>query len=128
MFAPKKMDLEEVPPIQYESGYTTDQIHEITLAHTMLSKRDLVGQPVTLEEFRDIIVPFFRIKRVEAFNLNVGKEKVKKERVPKEVKPKKLTKKQIEAKILEIAFKKAKNEELTEEETLFFNNHTNQLI
>lgn len=128
MFAPKKMDLEEPQVVQYDSGFTADQIHEITLAHSTLTKRDLVGQPVTLEEFRDIIVPFFRIKRVETFNLNVGKEKVKKERVAKEAKPKKLTKKQIEAKVLEIAFKKAKKEELTQEEDEFFNTHTNQLL
>jgi len=127
MFAPIPVEPEIV---KYESGFTEDQEHEIVLKHSLISKRNLTEEPITLEEFRDVIVPYFRVKRTEAFNLNVGKEKVKKERVVKEkvvkekvVKEKKLTKKEIEKQIMSLAFKKARGEDLTETEQEFFDKH-----
>jgi hypothetical protein len=123
MFAPKSLVPEE-PSKLYEHGYTPEQVAIITANKKELERRNLSEVPVTLEEFKDIVVPYQRIQRTEIFNLNPEKEK--KVRVVKEkvVKIKKLTKKQIGEKVTEIVFKLARSEELTEEEQVFFKEHT----
>jgi hypothetical protein len=124
MFAPKSLVPEE-PSKLYDHGYTPEQVAIITTNKKELERRNLSEVPVTLEEFKDIVVPYQRIQRTEVFNLNPEKEK--KVRVVKEkvVKVKKLTKKQISEKVTELVFKLARSEELTEEEQQFFKDNTN---
>ena len=112
----------------YDHGFTPEEVISITAKKKQLEKRNLSDEPVTLEEFKDIVVPFQRIQRTEVFNLNPEKEKkvrVLKEKVVKE-KVVRLTKKFIESKITEIVYKMARGEELLEEETEFFNKHTSK--
>lgn len=124
MFAPKSLVPEE-PSKLYDHGYTPEEVSSITIKKKELDKRNLSEEPITLEEFKDIVVPYQRIQRTEVWNLNPEKEK--KVRVVKEkvVKVKKLTKKQIAEKVTEIVFKLARSEELTEEEEQFFKDNTN---
>lgn len=134
-FAPITTDLpinENIPP-PYEHGYSETQVIEITQAKENLEKRNLAEEPVTLEEFKTIIVPFQRIKRTTTFNLNPEKIKItkpKKEPKPKVIKPpkvKKLTKKYIESEMSRIIFAKAMEQELTEEDNLFIEAHTQKI-
>ena len=125
--APKALQAvpEEEKP-KYQSGYTEEEELIIKEKKKQLDLRDLSEQPVTLEEFRDIVCPWFRIHRTEQFTLHP--EKVKAVRVPKEPKPKvekvpkekKLTKAQTTAKMQGILMKMATKVELTEEEQEFF--------
>jgi hypothetical protein len=116
---------EEVVEKKYDHGYSPEEVVYITTKNKEISRRNLAEEPVTLEESRDIIIPFQRIQRTEVWNLNPEKEK--KVRVVKEkvVKVKKLTKKQIAEKVTDIVFKLARSEELTEEEEQFFKDNTN---
>lgn len=125
-FAPTTLNV--VQPKLYDHGFTVEEVISITAKKKQLEKRNLSEEPVTLEEFKDIVVPFQRIQRTEIFNLNPEKEKkvrVLKEKVVKE-KVVRLTKKFIESKITEIVYKMARGEELLEEETEFFNKHTSK--
>lgn len=110
--------LNEAIPI-YEHGFLPEQVEEIANKFKEIQKRDLFEIPTTREELKNIIIPMIRINRTKAFILKDEKKKPEKsQRVPK---PKKLTKKQIKEKISVINLKKAMGEELTEEETTFFN-------
>ena len=125
-FAPTALNVTETK--MYDHGFTPEEVIDITAKKKELEKRNLAEEPVTLEEFKDIVVPFQRIQRTEVFNLNPEKEKkvrVIKEKVVKE-KVVRLTKKYIETKITEIVYKMARGEELLEEETEFFNKHTSK--
>ena len=121
----------EVP--KYSSGYTEEEELNIKQAKILIEQRDLESLPVTLEEFRLIIAPWFRINRTEEFILKA--EKVKPVRVPREPKApkapkeprvKKRTKAQVEFKMKELLFKLATNTEFTEEETLFYKEQTGE--
>jgi hypothetical protein len=107
--------------IKYTSGFTIEEEQLIKKAKTALELRDLLKEPVTLEEFKTVVVPWFRIVRTEDFILNP--EKVKKVRVikEKEIKPKKPTKAFIKAEIQRLIFKLSRGEAFSEEETIFFN-------
>lgn len=123
---PTTANLEQVPQIenvnQYISGYTAEQEEHIRIAKLKLDRRDLIKEPITLEEFRTIIAPWYRINRTEEFRLHP--EKIKKERVPREVKPKKLSKAAISKKLTAIIMKLGTGQTLTEEEELFYKEHT----
>lgn len=126
-FAPKSLNVVAETKL-YDHGFTPEEVITITAKKKELEKRNLAEEPVTLEEFKDIVVPYQRIQRTEVFNLNPEKEKkvrVIKEKVVKE-KVVRLTKKYIESKITEIVYKMARGEELLEEETEFFNKHTSK--
>jgi hypothetical protein len=111
---------------KYISGYTPEQEEYILKQRRLLDERDLVTQPVTLQEFKDIIVPWFRIHRTEEFNLHPAKP-TKEPKVPKVTKvpkEKKLTKAQIQTKMQAIVMQLAFGQPLTEEETLFYKQQT----
>jgi hypothetical protein len=141
-FAPKGslVPTEPEQAVKYDHGYTEEQVIIVTNARKELDKRDLVEFPVTLDEFKTIIIPYQRISRTTAFNLNPEKvkkppkekvEKLPKTRTPRVAKipgEKKLTKKQIEERISDIIFYIATGKELTDEETLFFAEHTTNKI
>ena len=130
-FAPSSVEVPEVPTvINYSHGFSEQQVYEITLAKTNLDKRNLSEFPVTLEEFKTIIVPWQRIQRTVAFNLFPEKvkpvkvPKIPKVKVPKEPKPKKLTKKFINDEMGRLIFKRAMGQELSQEELTFIETHT----
>lgn len=103
------------------SGYTEQEEHEIRARKALIDSRNLEQYPVTLEEFKHTIAPWFRINRTEEFKLHP--EKLKTTRVgkePKEPKIKKLTKAQLKARISELIIKKATTGNLTAEEQEFF--------
>jgi len=113
----------------YSHGVPPEQVEEVKKQKAELEKRIANGgEPVTLEEFKNIVIPFLRIHRTEVFLLTPVKEKkVREPRVPKEkvVKPKRLTKKAIKERIDAIIFKKfTTTEGVTEEEESFLNEHT----
>ena len=98
------------------------------------------GEVVTLEEFKEIIIPWNRIHRTTEFILNKPKEKVKKVREPKEPKApraprtakepkppkeKKLTKKEVEKLLNSAIVKMATGQTLTEQEQQVFDEHAN---
>ena len=95
----------------YSHGFSPEEVEKIKLAREEISKRDLVAEPVTLEEFQEIVIPYLRISRTTSFNLNA---KAKPKKAPA------LTKKEINAQINAIAFKQATGESLTKEEEAFF--------
>ena len=99
------------------------------------------GEAVTLEEFKEIIIPWNRIHRTTEFILN--KPKVKKVREPKEPKAprapraakepkapkeKKLTKKEVEKLLNSAIIKMATGQALTEQEQQVFDEHANVKI
>jgi len=139
-FAPKSLIPIEPEPIKlYDSGYTEEQIIDVKHKHAILIKRNLVTEPVTLDEFKFIIIPWQRINRTEVFNLNPEKVKVVKEKKAKEPstrKPRekkipgevKLSKKAIDIKISDIIFKMAVGEPLSEDDTRFFEQHTSKVM
>lgn len=98
------------------------------------------GEAVTLEEFKEIIIPWNRIHRTTEFILNKPKEKVKKVREPKEPKAprapraakepkeKKLTKKEVEKLLNSAIIKMATGQTLTEQEQQVFDEHANVKI
>ncbi len=128
--APTKVStVPDVPEAQpYDHGYSEEEVHRITLARNEITKRDLSKEPVTLEEFKNVIAPWFRIQRTEEFILHPVKEKVAKEpkapKVPKEPKPKKLTKKQIQDELTRLMFKMATGGTFSDEEKEFYFNQT----
>jgi hypothetical protein len=111
----------------YNHGYTEEQVHRIELLRSEIIERDIVKEPVTLEEFRGVIAPWFRIHRTTEFILHPIKEKVIKEtKAPKTPKVKKLTKKQREAELSRLILKMAMGQEFTPEETMFYNNESGE--
>ena len=125
----------EIAPIIYKHGYSDEQVDKIKEGKRTIDARDKLKHPPSLKEFREIIVPWNRIHRVEQFNLHPVKvQGVKKARAKSKVstlsrktvpKAKKLTKKQINDKIGEIVFKIAMKTELSKEEKSFYSEHTN---
>ena len=82
---------EEKEKVPYNHGFSEEEVYKITSYINELEKRDLVEEPVSLEEFKNYVVPWYRIKRTEDFILNATKVKEKKVRepkAPKEPKPK----------------------------------------
>lgn len=111
---------ENITPV-YDHGFSEEQVMWIKQKKEEINKRDLNKFPVTLDEFKTIIVPWQRIHRTEEFILHPVKvKKPRAPKAPKVVKPKKLTKKQIKDKLNDIIFKQATGEQLTTEETTFF--------
>jgi hypothetical protein len=121
----------EIP--KYEHGYSEPEVDKIVKAMEGIKKRDLQLEPVTLEEMKEVVVPFQRIHRTTVFNLNPEKPKKEpKERVakePKERKPrvKKLTAAEKKKKINDIVMKMATGQDLTPEEEEFFNANTTKV-
>ncbi len=120
-------DVPEVKP--YDHGYSEEEVHRITIARNEIVKRDLSKEPVTLEEFKTIIAPWFRIHRTEEFILHPAKEKVAKEpKAPKEAKPKKLTKKQTTELLTQLIFKLATGIPFTDSEKVFYFEQTGEQV
>lgn len=110
----------------YDHGYSVEQVVKIKEEKQKIESRDLRENPVTLTEFKEIIVPWNRIHRVEAFNLNTVAKKVTKAKKATVTKPKRMTKKAIAAKLEEIALKQLQDIALTEEETAFYDEQVQQ--
>lgn len=135
----KQSEEKETEVHVYSHGIPPEKVEGIKQVKLALEKRVMDGgEPVTLQEFRDVIVPFQRIHRTEVFILNPVK--VKQVRIPKEpkvkvprvakekiVKEKKMTKKQLELKLNELLFKKF-TLGLSDEEEAFLNEHTGEKI
>jgi hypothetical protein len=71
-------------PVEEEAKY----IHgfsEVEVSRIKRERKEIEGKEITLEMFKNIVVPYLRITRTEAFNLNV--EKVKPPKIPKPPKP-----------------------------------------
>lgn len=118
--------VEEQP--KYDHGFSDEEVNRIKAERKALDEKLKLGEQVTLEEFKTIVIPYVRIQRTEDFNLQEKLKKPKVERkakqpkVPKakkEPKPKKLTKKEISQMLQNITFKKAGGLPLTEEEEHF---------
>lgn len=112
---------------EYHHGYTEEQVEEIKKKFSLIEDR----QDISLEQFRDIVIPHIRIHRITEFKLAKEKKvrKVKEPKEPKEPKAKKLTKKQIDAKVFEITFKIAAGKDITEEEKEFYTQYkSNEVI
>lgn len=119
----------------YEHGYSVMEVDKIEKAKAEILKRDLQVEPVTIEELKEVIIPWNRIHRTTVFNLNPEKPKAekkervpkeKKERVPREKKEKKLTKAEIKKRIESIIMKVAMGTATPEEEA-FYNEHTTRI-
>lgn len=121
----------------YSHGIPPEKVDLIKQQKADLEKRvNNGGEAVTLDEFKEIVIPWLRIHRTEAFILNKPKEKEKKVREPKEPKAprqpkapkppkeKKLTKKEIEKILNACIMKKALGQPLSEEEQAFFDEQT----
>lgn len=67
------MEIEEKP--KYNHGYSFAEVENIEKNFQIIFNRDKIASPVTLKETEMVIVPYLKIKRTEAFNLNVVKEK-----------------------------------------------------
>jgi hypothetical protein len=123
---PTSVQAIEVEVPKYLSGYSEEEELRIKQGKKLLEDRDLTLEPVTLEEFKTIVAPWFRIHRTEQFILNPEKVKAvripkePKVKIPKEAKPKKLTKAQVQSKFQSLVMKMAVGTEFTEEETEFF--------
>ena len=132
------VDVAEEPAKVYKHGYTEEAVARITAAKKAIDVRDLSEEPVSIDEVREVIVPWNRIHRVKEFNLHpvkvTGKKKVVakspltagRKRVATKPKVKKLTKKFIADEIGRIVFKIALQESLTEEEQAFYDEHTSK--
>lgn len=125
---------EELPNtiVTYDHGYSIEEVAMIISKKKELDEGILLGKQVTLDEFKNIVVPYQRINRVEAFTLNAIKEtknKVDRRTTTrsKDTKPKKLGKAQITLKLNEIIMKMALGT-ITKEEEEFYNNYTTPLL
>lgn len=138
-FTPQVVELNETAaPNFYSHGYTPEEVKEITEKRDKILSRNLREFPTTLEEFRDIIIPWCRMNRTQEFILNTKKKeesakpkREKKEKTPsvKEPKVKKLTKKEITSETQRIYMKQFSNQELSEEEKTFYETYMrNSLI
>lgn len=105
---------------KYDHGFSDKQVATIKEGKLTLDSRDLTKFPVTLEEFKTIVVPWNRIHRVEQFILHPVKEKTTKVKPIRTPRVKKLTKKAIAEKINSIVFKMATGEEVSTEEKTFY--------
>lgn len=126
----------------YSHGIEPSKVDSIIAAKIAIESRiNNGGEPVTLEEFKEIIIPWLRIHRTTEFILNRPKEKKAKEprepkasrapkapKEPKPVKEKKMTKKDIEKLLNSCIMKMATGQTLTSEEQEFFNQQANVKI
>ena len=103
----------------FDHGYTIEQVDELKLLKKAIELRNLGEQPVTLKEFKEIVVPWNRAHRGEQFVLFAEKKATTKEKKPRVAKPKKLTKKAIQDRLNDLIFKKATGKDITEEEQAF---------
>lgn len=115
MFTIKSLVSTELP--KYEHGYSLEQVERLKLAKAAIEKRNLAENPVTLEEFKTIIVPWNRVHRTEVFNLIPAKKVAAKK--PRVAKVKKLTKKALQEKLNDVIFRKASGNDITNEEEEF---------
>lgn len=122
--------IEQLPEavVVYEHGFSPVQVQQIISQKELISSRDLVAKPVSLEEFKTVIVPFNRIHRTTQFNIMAAsaaakKKTTRKSRVAKPKAPKKLTKKAIAARLNDIIFKQATEGSLGEEDQKFYDEH-----
>lgn len=127
-FVPPKI-VESIPEEKptYNHGYSEEEVNKITKTIKGIEERDLIKEPVSFEEFKNYVVPWFRIRRTEDFILKEVKSKAAK--APKEPKlkaPKKLTKKAIQEELTRLMFKQVAGQELTPEEQAFYNNPTGE--
>jgi hypothetical protein len=100
----------------YDSGYTEERKHELEVAFKKLERRASRGEgEVTRAEFRDVVVPYMRCKRVSDFLLKEPKPKPVKP--PRVKKPKKVTKKRLKEILPGIMEKLANGQPLDAEET-----------
>lgn len=106
---------------EYSHGYNEEDVKKLTLAKELVDKRDLIDFPVTLDEFKSVIVPYLRIQRTEAFNINTEIVKVKSVKPPKPPSAAALKKryKTIQKYILDEI-------EVNEEDMEFYTNYTTQ--
>jgi len=106
---------------EYSHGYNEEEVKKITLAKELIDKRDLIDYPVTLNEFKVVIIPYLRIQRTEAFNINTEVVKVKVTKPPKPPSAAALKKryKTIQKSILDEV-------DVNEEDMEFYTNYTNQ--
>lgn len=120
---------EEVP--KYNHGYSEEEVSKITNTIKNIELRDLINEPVSFEEFKNYVVPWFRIKRTEDFILKEVKPKATKgPKTPKVTKPKapkKMTKKAIQDELTRLLFKQVSGQALTPEEQAFYNNPTGEV-
>lgn len=118
-------------PKVYSHGFSDTEVQKITAQKELISARDLVAKPVTLDEFKTVIVPFNRLHRTTQFNIMAASAAAKKKaakkpraaRVVKPKAPKKLTKKAIAARLNEIIFKQATGVGLLEGDQEFYDEH-----
>lgn len=120
MFEPVVLVPTQVDKSPYSHGFTQEEVLYIKANFTLLEKRDKTKEPVTLEEFKNIVIPACRINRTEEFILNPPKVK----KVAKLPKLPKLTKKAIRERLEVIILKKVQGKEVTEEEDSFFIEHS----
>jgi len=113
---------------QYDHGFSDQEVIMIKEGKKQLDKRLLEGKKPTLLEFKEIVVPWNRINRVEAFILNPEKKKVVRKKavsttVKGRAKPKtkKLTKAQIQNRINSIMLKMMSGEKVSEEDSKWYN-------
>ena len=124
---------EEAPQI-YQHGFSPEEVVRITEERNKLFDLIAKGHATTLEEFKNIIVPYQRIYRTEQFILNPPKPvkekkervaKVKAEKAPKEPKApkvKKPTAKELRERterVKKIIMKQATGAALTEDDLKF---------
>ena len=105
---------------KYSHGYSIERVDELKILKSAIELRDLGEQPVTLKEFKEVIVPWNRVHRVEQFVLFPEKQ-AKEKKTRAAAKPKKLTKKAIQDRLNTLIFAKATGKEITEEEQTFIN-------
>jgi len=96
------VDTTEIASIEstpsYDHGFTVEEVASIKKAKEAISARQILS--VTLQEFKEVIVPWTRIHRTEQFILHPPKEvKTRVAKAPKVPKEKKLSKKALEAKL-----------------------------
>ena len=118
--APLAPKIETEKPI-YSHGFSESEVIKIKSEREAIYNRDILKNPVSIEEFKNVIVPWIRIHRTEEFILHPEKIKVVREKKPKVIKEKKLTKKQIKDKITDIIMRMAAGEEISEEDSTFMN-------
>ena len=114
-----KSSTEPIEEVKYDHGFTEEQV---ALIESKINK--LESSEVSLEDFKNFVVPWFRIHRTKEFILHPEKVKPTREPKPKTVRVKKLTKKQTMEKMQELIVKLSKGIAFTEEETKFFNEQT----
>ena len=120
---------------RYDHGFSEEEVARLKSLKAELDKKLLSGYRTTIEDMKNIVVPWLRVNRTEEFNLKAPKEKPpkaekgekapRKPREPKEPKApkaKKLTakeRKEINLRIQKIFALKAAGRELSDEDKEF---------